>query len=156
MSESLSIWQRSEKAYNFKDVNEICSFWSDLQKTRVLKERKEILNVLKEMWLSGDSPLHRIYSSWEELELNVGLGPDTRKMKTHPCPYCGVKQKIMKPIEGIFPYQICESCEQSFYVNKDATVRKLTEEEKMEIPKEWIQVVEDLQKKKTALVFRLE
>ena len=121
-----------------------------------MNERKEILNVLKEMWLSGDSPLHRIYSSWEELVLNVDFMQNTNTMKKRPCPHCGVKQNIMKPVEGIFPYQICESCKQSFYLNKDSTVRKLTEEEKTEIPKEWIQVVEDLQKKKTALVFRLE
>jgi len=121
-----------------------------------LNERKEILNVLRKMWLSGDSPLHRIYSSWEELVLNVDFERSPKQTKSHPCPYCGKKQEVVKPVEGIFPYQTCESCRRSFYVNSDFTVRRLTDEERREIPREWIQVVEDLQRKKTALVFRIE
>jgi hypothetical protein len=121
-----------------------------------LNDRKEILNVLREMWLNGDSPLHRIYSSWEELEQNVDFEPDVEKYKPRSCPYCAVKQEIRKPVEGLFPFQTCKSCKQNFYVYPDFTVRKLTEEETRDIPKEWIQVVEDLKKKKTALVFRLE
>jgi hypothetical protein len=121
-----------------------------------LNEKKEILNILRTMWLNGDSPLHRIYSSWEELELNVGFEASPKPTKTHPCPYCGTTQEILKPVEGIFPYQTCEKCKRSFYVNTDFTIRKLTQEETREIPKEWIQVVEDLHKKKTALVFRIE
>jgi hypothetical protein len=35
------------------------------------KEKAELLNILREMWQKGDSPLHRIYSSWEELKKNV-------------------------------------------------------------------------------------
>lgn len=108
------------------------------------------------MWLSGDSPLHRIYSSWEELEQNVDFEARAKQTKNHPCPYCGIKQEISKTVEGIFPYQTCGKCGKSFYVNSDFTVRKLTQDEQREIPKEWIQVVEDLQRKKTALVFRIE
>ena len=125
-----------------------------------MNEKKELLNMLREMWQKGDSPLHRIYSSWEELEQNVDIKTErtTRKEKyaIQPCPNCGVKQRITKPLEEIFPYQTCKSCEQAFYVNKDLTVRKLTEEEKENMPAAWVQIVEDLSKKKLAIVFRLE
>ena len=121
-----------------------------------MKERKEMLSILRKMWLDGDSPLHRIYPSWEELELNIRFEESPKQTKSGLCPYCGTKQEISKLIEGIFPYQRCEKCKESFYVHNDFTVRKLTQEEEREIPNEWIQVVEDLQKKRTALVFRIE
>ena len=125
-----------------------------------MNEKKELLNMLREMWQKGDSPLHRIYSSWEELEQHVDIktARTTRKekYKIQPCPNCGVKQRIMKTLEEFFPYQNCKSCGQAFYVNKDLTVRKLTEEEKEEMPAAWVQIVEDLSKKKMAIVFRLE
>jgi len=109
------------------------------------------------MWRKADSPLHRMYSSWEELEQHVEIETGKKaKFKIQPCPNCGVKQKITKPLEGFLPYQNCNSCKNAFYVNKDLTVRELTEEEKREIPKAWIQIVEDLSKKKCAIVFRLE
>jgi ssDNA-binding Zn-finger/Zn-ribbon topoisomerase 1 len=120
-------------------------------------EKKEVLSIFREMWRKLDSPLHRIYSSWEELEQHVEL--ETGKeanFKVHPCPICGVKQEVTKPLEGFFPFQNCNSCKNTFYVNKDLTVRKLTEEEKREIPNAWIQIVEDLNKKKCAIVFKLE
>jgi len=124
------------------------------------REKKEVLSIFREMWQKGDSPLHRIYSSWEELEQHVEIKTERiekkEKYAIQPCPNCGVKQRITTPLEGFFPYQNCNSCEQAFYVNKDLTVRKLTEEEKREIPKAWIQIVEDLSKKKCAIVFRLE
>ena len=78
------------------------------------------------------------------------------KYKIQLCPNCGVKQEIAKPLEGFFPYQNCDSCRNAFYVNKDLSVRKLTEDEKRELPTAWIQIVEDLSKKKCAIVFRLE
>ncbi|TRO52756.1 hypothetical protein E2P61_03050 [Candidatus Bathyarchaeota archaeon] len=120
-------------------------------------EKKEVLSIFKEMWRKLDSPLHRIYSSWEELEQHVELetGKET-KFKVYPCPICGVKQEVKKPLEGFFPFQNCDSCKNTFYVNKDLTVRKLTEEEKREIPNSWIQIVEDLNKKRCAVVFKLE
>ena len=125
-----------------------------------MNEKKELLNMLREMWQKGDSPLHRIYSSWEELEQHVDIktARTTRKekYKIQPCPNCGVKQRITKTLEEFFPYQNCKSCEQAFYVNKDLTVRKLTEEEKEEMPAAWVQIVEDLSKKKMAIVFKLE
>jgi hypothetical protein len=125
---------------------------------RAKQEKKMILRMLREMWLNGNSPLRRIYSSWEELETNLEIKSGTTsqgKQNIKPCPSCGVKQKITIPFEGIFPYQICKSCKHPFYVNKDLTVRKLSEEER-ELPKAWIQVVEDLNKKKVAVVFGLE
>ena len=104
--------------------------------------------------------MHRIYSSWEELEQHVDVKTEgaegKEKFAVQSCPSCGVKQRITAPLEGFFPYQNCKSCEQAFYVNKDLTVRQLTEEEKREIPKAWIQIVDDLSKKKCAIVFRLE
>jgi phage terminase large subunit GpA-like protein len=124
------------------------------------REKKEILSILREMWLKGDSPLHRIYSSWEELEANVKITSETTRSKEkraiQPCPNCGTKQNIAQPMEGIFPYQNCKSCKHPFYVNNDLTVRKLTEEERREIPGAWFQIVEDLSKNKVAVVFRLE
>jgi ssDNA-binding Zn-finger/Zn-ribbon topoisomerase 1 len=121
------------------------------------REKKEVLNMFREMWQKGDSPLHRIYSSWEELEQHMEIETEKKeKFTIQPCPNCGVKQRITKPLEGFFPYQNCNSCKKAFYVNKDLTVRKLTEEEKREIPKAWIQIFEDLSKKKCAIVFRLE
>ena len=41
-------------------------------------------------------------------------------------------------------------------MNADLTVRKLEDEEAREIPSAWFQVVEDLNNKKVALVFKLE
>lgn len=124
-----------------------------------MNEKKELLNMLREMWQKGDSPLHRIYSSWEELEQNVDIKIErtTRKEKytIQPCPNCGVKQRITKPLEEFFPYQTCKSCEHAFNVNKDLTVRKLTEEEKEDMPAAWVQIIEDMSKKRLAIVFRL-
>jgi predicted RNA-binding Zn-ribbon protein involved in translation (DUF1610 family) len=125
-----------------------------------VNEKKELLNMLRQMWQKGDSPLHRIYSSWEQLEQHVDIKTDrtTRKEKytMQPCPNCGVKQKITKPLEEFFPYQNCKTCEQAFYVNKDLTVRQLTEEEKEDMPAAWVHVAEDLSRKKLAIVFKLE
>jgi hypothetical protein len=124
-----------------------------------VNEKKELLNMLREMWQKGDSPLRRIYSSWEELEANVeiktGETTGTEKYRLQPCPNCGAKQKITKPLEDFFPYQKCTVCKQPFYVNKDLTVRKLSEEEK-DMPQAWVQIVEDLNKKKLAIAFKLE
>jgi hypothetical protein len=123
------------------------------------QEMKMILHVLREMWLSGDSPLRRIYSSWEELERNLEIKSEAasrKKRYDRSCPYCGVRQKVAMPFEGIFPYQTCESCKHAFYLTRDLTLRKLTEEEKRELPGAWFQVVEDMNKRKVAVVFRLE
>ena len=78
------------------------------------------------------------------------------KFKVQPCPVCGVKQKVTTPLEGFFPFQNCDSCKNAFYVNKDLTARKLTEDEKREMPTAWINIVEDLNRKKCAIVFKLE
>lgn len=125
-----------------------------------MNEKKELLNMLREMWQKGGSPLRRIYSSWEELEANVEIKTEettaqTEKFKLQPCPNCGAKQKITKPLEDFFPYQNCIACKQPFYVNRDLTARKLTAEEK-DMPNAWIQIIEDINKKKLAITFRLE
>ncbi len=123
-------------------------------------EKREVLSIFREMWRKADSPLHRIYSSWEELEQHVEIETEGTKTEekyaVHPCPNCGVEQRITKPLEGFFPYQNCNACKQAYYVNKDLTLRELTEDEKREIPKSWIQIVDDLSKKKCAIVFKLE
>ena len=76
--------------------------------------------------------------------------------KVLSCPYCGVIQKIEKPLDELFPYAACQSCKRPFHVNNNLTVRKLTEEEKEDMPAEWVRIIEDLNKKKLALVFRIE
>jgi len=120
-------------------------------------EKREVLSIFREMWRKPDSTLHRMYSSWEELEQHMEIETEKNaKFMVQPCPSCNMKQKVTKPLEGFFPFQKCDSCKNAFYVNRDLTVRKLTEEEKREIPKAWIQIVEDLNKKKCAVVFRIE
>ena len=115
--------------------------------------------MLREIWLNGDIGLRRIYSSWEELEANLEIKSETTsqdKQAINPCPTCGAKQKIIMPFEGIFPYQTCKSCKNPFYFNKDLPVRKLSKEEERELPEAWIQVVEDMHRKKVAVVFGFE
>jgi len=125
-----------------------------------MNEKKELLSILKEMWRNGDSPLHRIYPSWEELESNVDIktkiAPEKEKYRFQPCPDCSVKQRITKPMEEFFPFQTCESCKHTFYVKQDLTPRRLTDEEKENMPAAWIQIVDDMSKKKLAIVFKLE
>jgi len=123
-------------------------------------ERKDALSIFRELWSIGNSPLHRMYSSWDELERNIKVKSDTatamKKHKIRSCPYCGAKQAITKPLDGIFPYLNCESCKRPFFIENNLFVRKLTEEEEREIPEAWIRIVEDLAKKKVAVVLRFE
>ena len=125
-----------------------------------MSERKELLNMLRVMWRNGNSSLRRIYSSWEELEANLEIEVDKEKSKIQSvyqsCPYCGVTQRIAKPLDELFPYEKCQSCKLPFYINKDLTVRELTEEEKEDMPESWIRILEDLNKKKLAIIFKLE
>ena len=123
-------------------------------------ERKELLSILRVMWRNGDSSLRRIYPSWEDLEANleIQLGKDT-SAKTHvrqSCPICGVTQEVTKPLDELFPYGTCQSCHQTFHISNDLSVRELTGEEKENLPAEWIRVLEDLQKRRLAIVFKLE
>ncbi len=125
-----------------------------------MSEKKELLNMLRVMWRKGDSPLRRIYPSWEELEDNLEIMVKENEVKTMSkdtfCPYCGVIQKIEKPLDELFPFDICQSCKRPFHVNNDLTARKLTEEEKDDMPAEWVRIRNDLNKKKLAIIFRLE
>ena len=122
--------------------------------------RREALSIFRELWSEGNSALHRMYSSWDELERNIEvkskIAASAGKHETKPCPYCGVKQIISKPLDGIFPYANCESCKRSFFVQSDFKLRRLTEEEKANISSALIQIVEDLAKKKVAVVLRIE
>lgn len=132
---------------------------SDDSPKHATHEKKEVLSMLREMWLEGDSPLRRIYSSWEQLEANLEMtleGSGVEKRVCHACPYCGVKQDMAVPMDGVFPYQNCGSCKHPFFIRGDSTVRRLSDEERREIPKVWFQVVEDLGRKKVAVVFRVE
>jgi hypothetical protein len=125
-----------------------------------LSERKELLNMLRVMWRKGDSPLRRIYSSWEELEENFEVVIEGQREKAEhafrSCPNCGVTQKIEKPLDELFPYGVCKSCKRPFHINNDLTVRELTEDEEADMPAEWVRILEDLNKKKFAIVFKLE
>lgn len=123
-------------------------------------ERRVLLSILREIWQRSDSPLHRIYSSWEELERHVEVkatrAKQHEKFSIQRCPNCGIKQKVTKPLEELFPYQTCTACNQVFYVNKNSTVRRLTESEKETMPEAWIHIVEDLKQKKMAIIFKIE
>lgn len=116
--------------------------------------------MLRVMWRKGDSPLRRIYPSWEDLETNLEIMVKEEETKTMtknvPCPYCGEIQKIEKPLDDLFPYDACQSCKRPFHVNNDLTVRKLTEDEKDDMPAEWVRILDDLNNKKLAIVFKLE
>lgn len=116
--------------------------------------------MLRVMWRKGDSPLRRIYPSWEELESNTEIIIDENESKPvsarKPCPYCGALQEIVKPINELFPYGSCESCKRAFHINNNLSARKLTEEEKENMPAEWVRILEDLEKKKLAIVFKLD
>ncbi len=125
-----------------------------------LNEKKELLNMLKVMWRKGDSSLRRIYPSWEELEANLEIIIEEKRHKKmyayESCPYCGLTQKITDPLDALFPYSNCQSCKRPFHVNNDLSVRELTEDEKEEMPEEWVRVLKDLSKKKMVIVFKLE
>lgn len=124
---------------------------------QAVNDKKEMLSMLREMWQRGDTSLHRIYSSWEELESHLDFKTERKgKNAVQPCPNCGAKQKIAKPLDRFFPYRNCKSCTHVFYVNADLTVRQLTEEEAENMPASWVNIVEDLRKKKLAVVFGLE
>ena len=123
-------------------------------------DRREALSIFRELWSEGNSPLHRMYSSWEELERNIEVestaGSNVERYMMKPCPYCGVKQRVSRPLKGIFSYLNCESCKRSFFVQSDFKVRKITDEEKADVPGALIQIVEDFAKKKIAVVLKLE
>lgn len=125
-----------------------------------MHEKRELLAMLREMWQMGNSPLHRIYSSWEELEQHMDVQAEKKsgqeKHILHPCPHCGKKQIIATSAAMFFPYQECTSCKQAFYVNKDLTIRKVAIDERENVATPWVQIVEDLKKKKMAIVFKLE
>jgi len=125
-----------------------------------LDEKTELLHLLKIMWKKGDPSLRRIYPSWEDLENNIEIKLEETHSKSitvhKSCPYCGAILKIRKPIDELFPYDECKSCKNSFHTSSDLEVRKLTDEEAENMPEEWVRILEDLNKKKLVVVFKLE
>ena len=125
-----------------------------------MDEKTELLHLLKIMWKKGDPSLRRIYPSWEDLENNIEIKLEETHSKSitvhKSCPYCGAILKIRKPIDELFPYDECKSCKNSFHTSSDLEVRKLTDEEAENMPEEWVRILEDLNKKKLAVVFKLE
>ena len=125
-----------------------------------MDEKTELLHILRVMWRRGDSSLRQIYPSWEDLEANIDITVESQKRKEDfelkPCPYCGVTQKITTPYNELFPYEKCQSCKRAFHVNNNLAVRKLTDDEEEYMPSEWVRVLENLNKKKLAIVFKLE
>lgn len=122
-------------------------------------KKREILNIFKEMWQNGNSSLHRMYSSWEELENHVEIKEEkTEKSEftIQSCPYCATQQPIKTSERGLFPYQNCDFCNQSFFIEKDHTLRKLTSEEIEKMPKSWIQIIEGLEKKKLSIILKID
>jgi hypothetical protein len=128
--------------------------------TVTLDEKTELLHLLKIMWKNGDSSLRRIYPSWEELENHIDIKiekPQIKSITAHKlCPYCGVTLRIKEPIDELFPYDECKSCKHSFHVGSDLEVKKLTDEEEENMPAEWVRVLHALDKKKLAIIFKLE
>lgn len=62
---------------------------------------------------------------------------------------------MSKPLEELFPYQICKACSQAFYVNRDLNARCLTEDEKEAKAVALVHAVEDLKRKKLANSFHV-
>ncbi|MCW3999908.1 MAG: hypothetical protein NWE93_06690 [Candidatus Bathyarchaeota archaeon] len=125
-----------------------------------MDEKHQLLQLLKDKWERGDSSLRRIYPSWEDLESNIEIklaenSPDYATNKKH-CPYCGVILNVKKPMDDLFPYDQCKSCKHSFHVSANLDIRKLTDEENENMPAEWVRVLHALDKKKLAIVFKLE
>jgi len=127
---------------------------------QAVNEKKELLNILREMWQAPDSSLHRIYSSWEELENHIELTTDATMKRersvVRSCPNCGEKQVVTRIPNDIFPYQNCSNCRQPYHINRDLTIRRITEEEYENLPAPWVQIIEDIHKKRMAVTFKLE
>jgi hypothetical protein len=123
-----------------------------------LDEKHELLQFLKEMWERGDSSLRRIYPSWEDLESNLEIKLEAHHPKNRTskriCPYCGVILEVKKPMD-LFPYDECKSCTHTFHVSGNLDIRKLTDDENENMPAEWVRILDDLNKKKLAIIFRL-
>ena len=129
------------------------------KKTSNINEKKELLNIFKEMWQKSNSPLHRIYASWEDLVNHVDVEEDKTEdseYTLYSCPHCKATQQIKRSTRRLFPYQNCISCSESFFIDKDYTLRKLTSEEKENMPQSWIQIIDEIEKKKLSIVFKLD
>ena len=125
-----------------------------------MNERRKLLNILRTMWQNPDSVLHRIYASFEELESYTELTVETSEARqqeaTHPCPNCGEKQTMTGTPSDVFPYQNCDKCNKTYHINKNLTLRRITDEESERLPAPWVQIIEDIHKKKMAITFKLD
>lgn len=125
-----------------------------------MDEKHELLELLRDMWDRGDSSLRKIYPSWEDVQNNLEIKVETHRSKQiisqKHCPYCGEIIEIKAPTEDLFPYDECKICKQSFHVNSTLDIRKLTDEENENMPAEWVRVLHALDKKKLAIIFKLE
>ena len=129
------------------------------KKTSNINEKKELLNIFKEMWQKSNSPLHRIYASWEDLVNHVDVEAEKTEdseYTIYSCPHCRATQQINSSTRRLFPYQNFISCSESFFIDKDYTLRKLTSEEKENMPQSWIQIIDEIEKKKLSIVFKLD
>lgn len=132
-----------------------------IQEKEITKSRKkkEVLNIFKQMWQNNNSTLHKMYDSWEELESHVEINEEQTKKNEftlQKCPYCGISQQVRFDENRLFPFQNCKFCNKSFFIEKDYTVRKLTNEEFEKMPNSWIQIIEGLEKKKLSIIFKIE
>lgn len=111
------------------------------------------------MWQNNNSVLHRMYTSWEELENHVEIEeekPENIEFTIQHCPNCETQQQIRSAARELFPYQTCSSCNQSFFIEKNYNLRKLTSDEIEKMPKSWIQIIDGLEKKKLSIVLKIE
>jgi len=125
-----------------------------------VNERRKLLNILRIMWDTPDSVLHRIYGSFEELEsyTDLTIEPSTKKQRetTRSCPNCGERLTVTRAPPDIFPYENCDKCNQPYHISKNLSLRKITEEEGERLPAPWVQIIEDIHKKKMAITFKLD
>jgi hypothetical protein len=127
-----------------------------VRKAREKRRPKHIKGNVVERRFTFTSQILSMGRARSKVKISSKTASGKEKRAIQPCPNCGTKQNIAKPMEGNFPYQNCKSCKQPFHVNTDLIVRKLTDEERREIPEAWFQIVENISKKKVAVVFRLE
>jgi len=68
------------------------------------------------------------------------LTKPNEKYRIQKCPYCGKRQKIGYPEPNSPRYLPCKNfhCINTFYVNDDATLRQITDQEAHNLTKIWI------------------
>jgi len=103
------------------------------KKTSNINEKKELLNIFKEMWQKSNSPLHRIYASWEDLVNHVEVEEEkteekeekkddkkekkSKKFRVHLISY--PRDEEDKAYGVVFPAKTKSRRVASFYINKN-------------------------------------